>query len=203
MLYQKCHARNKVAATAIECWCKKVFRTEKLYNRHYMEQHVIMLKQFEWCGDCEAWFKIDHGITHRKQMHSKKYICDVCGKEFKLSQRLDHHKLSHREPTKACQYCGVQYYTNRSLRRHIKIKHTCSQCGKVFKSPSSLQSHFTQEHGPSVELACDICGKCLKSAICRRAHMLSHTEDPPFKIKCGYLFKHGRLTIFSFRCQYI
>ena len=190
-----CSAKNatlEVSAIGIGCGnCKKVFRTETLFYKHYMEQHVIMLKQFEWCGDCNSWFKVNEGVSHRTKMHSKKYICDVCGKEFKLERLLNDHRLAlHSEPTIPCRYCGMKYSTSHGLHRHIKSKHRCSQCGKFYKSPSSLESHVMQQHGPCLELACEVCGKCFKDSSKRRTHMATHSEERPFKCsKCPKSFK--------------
>ena len=198
---QPCSTKNaslEVTRTAVECCnCKKVFSTEALYRSHYMEQHVIMLKQFEWCGDCQAWFKVGTNAAHRKLMHSKTFICDVCGKEFQRAQELKRHGLVHSAPTKSCHQCGKKFKQKTSLQRHLLYvhetvdrKHYCSQCGKFYKTPVSLKLHIDNYHSLPVEFACEVCGKCFRTAATRNTHMLTHSDDRPFKCsKCSKCFK--------------
>ena len=198
---QACCAKNaalEVIRTAVECGsCKKEFSSEKLYRSHYLEQHVIMLKQFEWCRDCKAWFKINENRTHRKQTHSKKYVCDVCGKDFKSVRQLTRHGLVHSAPTKPCHVCGKKFKRNEQLEKHVLYvhetvdrKHYCSHCGKCYKTPSVLKLHIDNYHGWPVEYACEVCGKCFRTAATRNTHMLTHSDDRPYKCsKCSKCFK--------------
>ena len=177
--------------------CREVFRNKKLYIKHYIEMHTIMLKQFDWCNDCGFWLKSIDARYHRKKVHSKTYVCDVCRKAFKTQQQLNNHKVSHAEATKPCEYCGKKFKTANQLHRHVvyvhetsEKNHRCAHCGKYYKSPESLQSHIDMYHGAPVEYACEVCGKCFKTAPGRRVHMLTHTEDRPFKCtKCQKGFK--------------
>ena len=180
--------------------CGEVFQDKKLYQKHYIEAHMIMLKQFDWCNDCGLWIKSEHIAHHRKTTHTATYSCDVCGMTFKTKRGRNKHKVTHEEATRPCEYCGKKFKTVQDLRQHVVgvhetvgKKHRCSHCGKFYKSAESLQSHIGMYHGPPVEYSCEVWGKCFKTAINRRAHMLTHTEDRPFKcVKCQKGFKSSQ-----------
>ena len=187
-----------VAAKDRECGnCREVFQNKKQYQKHCNETHVIMLKQFDWCNDCRLWIKSFDARYHRNQAHSKTFVCDICRRAFKTQQQLNNHKLTHGKPTKPCEYCGKKFKLEKNLKRHVIYvhetvgkKHRCSHCGKCYKSTESLQSHIDMYHGPPVQYSCEVCGKCFNTAITRRTHMLTHTEDRPFICtKCQKGFK--------------
>ena len=187
-----------VTANDRECGsCQKVFRDKNLYLTHYMETHTIMLQQFDWCNDCNLWIKAHKAQRHLQKVHSKTFRCEICGKGYKSQAGLNDHKLTHEEPAKPCGYCGKTFKRKELLRIHVRNVHekyvgksyVCSYCGHTYKAPCSIQTHISKIHGSTV-YACEVCGKCSKTAYARDQHMLTHSQDRPFKCaECSKRFK--------------
>ena len=66
-----------------------------------------------------------------------------------------------------CEDCDITYKTKKSLREHIKIKHSaiesleCSKCNKHFLNKLSLNKHLYRVH-PSKLHSCTFCGSSFK-----------------------------------------
>ncbi len=69
-----------------------------------------------------------------------------------------------------CDNCDKIYKTKKSLRKHIKIKHStieslqCVKCDKHFPNQYSLKRHLYRSH-PSKLHSCPFCGSSFKASL--------------------------------------
>lgn len=74
------------------------------------------------------------------------YLCDECGKSFKLPRSLSQHKLKHSEPMYGCTSCVRKFHTsselNRHASRHTREKFVCGLCNAQMISYRGLKTHM-------------------------------------------------------------
>jgi uncharacterized C2H2 Zn-finger protein len=69
-----------------------------------------------------------------------------------------------------CENCNKVYKTKRSLREHIKMKHStikslkCVKCDKYFLNKYKLKQHVRRAH-PSKLHSCTFCGSSFMASI--------------------------------------
>ena len=99
---------------------------------------------------------------------------------------MDNHLLLHGEATINCEFCGVKYRTEPSLKLHMKNTHlektiVCEYCSKRFSIKSTHDKHVLAVHTKITNFACDKCDtKCTSKANLRR-HALIHSDEKPFE----------------------
>lgn len=75
------------------------------------------------------------------------YLCDKCGKSFKLPSQLSKHKKVHNAPSYSCDHCPKTFNFKNGLDRHMdlhkNVKYVCSICNAEFISQSGLQKHLS------------------------------------------------------------
>jgi len=86
--------------------------------------------------------------SHWRCVHGpKKYVCDVCGKGFRESVKLKHHKVWHEDPTYPCPHCSRAFHFKKGLEAHVSFAHgdgsknKCDHCGRRFSCASTLCIH--------------------------------------------------------------
>ena len=95
-----------------------------------------------------------------------KFTCNVCGKRFKHTQNVYHHKKSQHE--------GVKYY--------------CDQRDGSYKSKHLLASHTENVHEQKVQ--CELCAKYLSRPALHKYKLTEH-EGLRFACdQCNLTFKH-------------
>lgn len=85
--------------------------------------------------------------TFRKDKY-KSFKCNVCGKDFTTSQRLEIHRIIHsgEKPFK-CDICDKAFNNKSNSYRHFKNNHTdkkpfkCDVCEKRFNRSDNLKVH--------------------------------------------------------------
>ena len=81
------------------------------------------------------------------KIYLKAFLCDQCGKPFRLYATLLRHKLRNhnKQNHKKCEFCSSTFHDNYKLKRHIRSKHSqekphhCPECGKSFARKDKLQ----------------------------------------------------------------
>uniref|UniRef100_A0A336LDQ3 CSON009626 protein n=1 Tax=Culicoides sonorensis TaxID=179676 RepID=A0A336LDQ3_CULSO len=91
-------------------------------------------------------FKSQHTLRIHKNIHTNKFVCDICNKAFGNNTLIRKHKLlKHNE-------------NNQKQRENLKNTYTCSDCCKTFSAKVSLRLH---KNTHTDKFRCNIkdCGK--------------------------------------------
>eukprot|EP00116_Pleurobrachia_bachei_P019182 sb/3479444/ len=133
----------------------------------------------------------------------KRFLCDVCNKQFQHKGNLNSHMRSHTgERPYSCDVCDKRFSTSGILKTHMRT-HTgekpylCDTCGKRFSHIGILKNHMLTHSGERPH-RCPIpdCGKDYSRAANLKIHMRSHTGERLFRIeypKCEWSFVGSKL----------
>ncbi|XP_025160430.1 zinc finger protein 888-like isoform X8 [Harpegnathos saltator] len=166
--------------------CKRSCYTQRALNEH---KRIHRSDYFFECDICHVKYKSMYGLKRHyirnHSDHESRYICEHCGRSYKLQIDLTHHmKRTHSSLLQICRFCGkavkdVKGHEWRHQRRtrEIKYDYSCHLCRKKFLHKNRLDSHLKlHEKGYK-------CEQCDKEFIGTR-QLLSHKR-----------FKHGHANI--------
>jgi len=139
---------------------EEAFSSYRLFRDHYILVHGKFPLE---CLICGKRYKEKHSLQNHLEMHSgeEKYPCEICSKRFKTKERLLVHKQLHQGRRFICE-CGFKARCQRSLRKHIGMKHGqrkfgCTICRKTFASRQNLEAH-SRIHTGETPWKCYLCG---------------------------------------------
>ncbi|XP_033106564.1 zinc finger protein 14-like [Anneissia japonica] len=142
-------------------WRASIKRHKKM--KHFSEDLPYLI-----CSMCTYKSKDPNAIrTHERYIHreKKEYICETCGKLFKLSTALKYHQQTHNDkrqyPCDKCSYVGrtrFSLYSHKS--EHItkeQMEFKCDQCSWIGRRQSELKRHY-RKHSDNKRYYCHHCG---------------------------------------------
>lgn len=194
------HKKLHDLANTIECPnCLEVFASLKKIKRHMLEKKKIVSPQKD---------KVSKKSKNKDKNTKKKYICDICRKEYSYLFYLKQHLKRHTENTlnHACEVCGHEFKLRQNLIAHMRT-HTgekpfqCKLCGKAFNQPYYMTIHM-RIHQKEKPYQCTLCGGSFVTSSHLGRHMKSHNNIKPHKcdmcdrafILPGHLNDHMRST---------
>lgn len=119
--------------------CKNFNHLEGKYSQSSRNNIKNLISKHS-CNDCNESFEFIKQLEkHCKELsHNfpRRFICDVCSKNFLSNTRLNYHMRTHNnERPYTCNECGMSFTLSSNLKRHKK-RHTgeksyfCEICGK-------------------------------------------------------------------------
>ena len=103
--------------------CDKTFRTKSACRKHYL-RHFKDDVSYK-CGVCEEMFKDEeawrlHSASHEEKRRTGAFRCGFCLRVFKSQEDLDSHVPLHETGLQhACSQCGIKFYTEDDLLKHM------------------------------------------------------------------------------------
>ncbi|XP_023937319.2 zinc finger protein 652-A-like [Bicyclus anynana] len=139
--------KDKAKDTKVQCTvCNKIVTSA------YIKEHVTM-----------------HDPNHHK------YVCDVCGKSFRLRCSYHNHSLRHRTDFAfKCQFCPYKGRYKELLKNHMRThtsdyRYMCTECPARFLFKSNLNRHVLIRHREP-QHKCDSCKKIFHTKLMLRSH---------------------------------
>ncbi|XP_017142965.1 uncharacterized protein LOC108156152 [Drosophila miranda] len=125
--------------------------------------------------------------------------CHTCGKCFPNSVALSAHAEIHaRFPLFKCVLCGVSFYEEQAIKRHLHSRHpnelktnSCVLCGKECRDRKALIKH-AWDHSREKCHSCSKCGKNFHNKARLKRHMASHRDKSVVCEVCQEEFPDGR-----------
>ncbi|CAG2257261.1 KRAB [Mytilus edulis] len=176
--------------------CGKWFRFKCNAVRH-REIHFEE-KKFD-CSICQMKFRHSSSLKRHMMSHQQKsdnmYVCEQCGRSFKMRQTLlQHHRVHVKQPFLKCEYCPRSSLTYKGKKYHILKDHIdkagefsfksyiCEHCGKPSSSQNEYEEHL-KNHDESRTHVCSICGTRWETVAQLKAHKKKHNVTP-FRYRC-------------------
>lgn len=181
--------------------CHKGYFSDLALEEHRKTHEVLY---FHRCPVCQMQYKTLTGLKHHRiREHTDidpKFVCDSCGKRFKLKLDLALHiDRSHMNATYICRFCGMavkniaHHETKHQENKEIVYPYCCTLCPRKFKAWNTLENHLLMKHKASnvgTDMLRILCQKRFQSRSDFYQHvLLNQTEVKQHKCDaCGKTF---------------
>nr|CAH7757645.1 unnamed protein product [Callosobruchus chinensis] len=139
------------------------------------------------CHICDKLIRSDNFNKHLLVHNTGPSVCSLCGVSYKNSESLRSHiSKHHNSPHYVCEECGKRFKIRYQFMLHKKKVHTgtrnfkCETCGKAFFTRESLTIHDKMTHQKLRPYICEFCGTGFSSRYALRTHKRQHTNEKPF-----------------------
>jgi DNA-directed RNA polymerase subunit RPC12/RpoP len=154
-------------------------------NDHYENFHSntpllacsVCKQLFQKQSHMKAHMRWKHGMVYKPSKEIFKYLCDLCGSNFRRVSNLKRHYLTNHPDSKpyVCEVCRKCFRLFHQLKIHLRI-HTkerpyqCQYCPKTFRTISNRQIHH-HTHAAKKPYECTTCSKGFAAKVNWKIHM--------------------------------
>ncbi|XP_046747061.1 zinc finger protein 287-like isoform X7 [Diprion similis] len=194
------HKKTKDPIVFVCTYCKFECKKRTTLHSHIARKHATRKKEHEeyLCDICEFKCQSRRRLKEhleRKHAADYKYVCEICGKKFKVKGDMRLHvRFKHKEGPIICDVCGKTCSNSNSLYvhqkwAHFKPKYECHICHRRMVTQSNLDQHILLQHERRESFVCEECGKSFTENHRLKQHMMTHTGDRPYTCTiCGKAF---------------
>lgn len=147
--------------------CGRRFRTKGELEQHMAWGHLRKEKITGWtnCTICgkrvlgERGLRAHVSLAHTKKKKKENFVCETCGKAFKLKCKFLEHKEWHKDKSAwkwKCDKCEKTCINRFKLAEHQRV-HTqekafqCEICGQKYAHRHNYRGHMKKQHGVELE----------------------------------------------------